>query len=224
MPQGPLIVVLDSQAHGQGKSTIAMQLVEDLRKRGRRVGGFTLMPVYRKTSSGSRLVGYDAIRLADGSKIRLADARRTDWTLVDIQRHKGVTIPERHGDQGTFYVNEKALEELMTATLEEIQSPLVDAIVFDDVGHVTILPHRRHRSHRNAIEQLLEAWLSKPKPENVVVLAARHIKLPTMESLRERLKTMKKNATVHISDLNPNTFRIEGDLLVAKMHEHAGLR
>lgn len=160
-----VVHVLTSVEWGQGKTKTAKEVVTALQSRGFTVGGFSVIPVYRKERGTFVVVGYEARLHRTKETRRLCHTDLVEWELVDFAKHRTL----QQGPESAMYIDEEAVRAVIDCALQDHQDPAVNAMVVD-ISHVLAFSKKRTNRRGQRIPELMRALLDEPKPYTLVVL------------------------------------------------------
>ncbi|RLF20971.1 MAG: hypothetical protein DRN15_06640 [Thermoprotei archaeon] len=105
---------------GVGKTTVLMKIVEELKKRGFKVGGM----ISREVREGGRRVGFEIVDIYNGTR----------GVLAHVEQKTGPRV-------GRYRVNLKDLNEVGVRAIERAINEC-DVIVIDEVGKMELFSSR----------------------------------------------------------------------------------
>lgn len=204
-------VTITATDWGQGKTDMALELVDGLAARGYTAGGFCLRRVYTPTPGGFATTAIEGLLLRTGECVRLARLDYTDDETVDFRRarHDGLRV----GLEGQFHINQAATSRLLEAALEDAADPRVDAFILDEVGPLLFRSrHLKRRREKRSLPfyELAMRVVDRPKAFTCVIFSD-----PDMQS--EQALGVRKHIQAHPSRvhdrasnwrLTPDNFRV----------------
>jgi nucleoside-triphosphatase THEP1 len=204
-------VVVTANDWGQGKTDTALDVATGLEERGYTVGGFCIRRVYAPTPNGFVPVALEALVLRTGASVRLARRDYTDDEPIDFRsgRREGLRV----GMDGHFFLNRKAIEQLLAQALSDVGDPQVNAYIVDEVGPLLFkAKHVKRRKEKRSVPFYRLALNLVDHPKDVTVLVFSDPDMQAEESLGIRKHIQAHPSRLHDRvaywRLTPENFRV----------------